>query len=93
MRKLRLNDKNEEVEGIPADEVVLVWKTMKNSNVSGPGRISIKLIKNDPGDVFEIFAQIFTKCLKGEEIMYIWKQVNITSLIKKGDWQKMWKLS
>lgn len=33
-----------------------------------PGRIPIEQVKNAPRNVFDIFAQMFTKCLKDEDV-------------------------
>ena len=72
-----------------ADEVVVALNRMKNCKALVPGRRPIELIKNAPEDVFEKLVWIFTKCLNGEEILYKWKQVNITLLYKKGNQQNM----
>lgn len=56
---------------------------MKNNRSPGPGGIPIELIKSAPLIIFETLADLFTLCVKGEEVPEEWKRAYITPIHKK----------
>ena len=75
----------EEYTEITDEEIKSAVKTFKNKKAPGPGNIPIELLKYAPDTLYELLAELFNRCLKGENIPEIWKIGHIINIHKKGD--------
>lgn len=60
-------------------------KQLKNAKSPDPGEINSELLKNGTDKLYKTLADLFTKCVNGEDIREDWKTAYITSIYKKGN--------
>lgn len=70
---------------ISSTDINKALQQMKNGKAPGLGNVSVELLKAAPSEVLEILADIFSRCLNGEDPPKEWKKAIITSIfIRKG---------
>lgn len=78
------SENGQELPIITAEEVKKNVVKLKNGKSPGLGNISNELLKAAPSILFDILANIFTKCLNEDNPPQEWKRAIITSIYKKG---------